>query len=196
MHIRTYPLGELQANCYVLTMGTDALIIDPGDSADFLLELVSREQLKVWGILATHGHYDHILASGEMQMSLDVPLYIGQKDVFLLKNSKKTAEHFMSVKPIILPVQGMEFLEEKNYKLGPFSFKAIPTPGHTPGSFSFYFEKENALFVGDVMFADNTYGSTSHRYSNRQDLERSIQRLSAFNFAIVYPGHGPSMVLQ
>ncbi|MCR4326134.1 MAG: MBL fold metallo-hydrolase [Candidatus Roizmanbacteria bacterium] len=196
MHTRTYPLGELQANCYLLTKGTDALIIDPGDSADFLLELVSREQLRVWGILATHGHYDHVLAAGELQASLDIPLYIGEKDVFLVKKTEKTAEHFMSVKPIILPVQGMQFLEEKGYTLGPFSFQAIPAPGHTPGSFSFYFESENALFVGDVMFADNTYGSTTHRYSNKQDLERSIQKLKAVSFAIVYPGHGTSMVLQ
>lgn len=190
-----YPLGELQANCYVLTQGTDALIIDPGDSADFLLEQVSREKLKVWGILATHGHYDHILATGELQLSLKVPLYIGQRDVFLVNNMKKTAEHFMSVKPIVLPVQGMEFLEEKPYMLGPFSFAALPTPGHTPGSFSFYFEKESVLFVGDVIFADTSYGSTSHRYSNRRDLEQSIEKLKAVNFATVYPGHGPSMVL-
>ncbi len=194
MYIRTYPLGELQANCYVLIQGTDALIVDPGDSADFLLEQVSREKLQVWGILATHGHYDHILAAGELQASLNIPLYIGQKDIFLVNKTEKAAQHFMSVKPILLPVQGMEFLHKKTYTLGPFSFRAIPTPGHTPGSFSFYFEKENALFVGDVMFADNTYGSTTHRYSNWRDLERSIQRLKTVSSATAYPGHGPSMV--
>ena len=187
-------MGELRANCYVLTQGQDALIIDPADSADFLLELVSREQLKVLGLLATHGHFDHVCATGELQLSLHVPLYLDKKDVFLLKRIRETAEHFMSVKPIIIGVQGTRFYTTKRQRIGPFSFEALPTPGHTPGSRSFYFKSENALFVGDVLFADGTWGSCDHVYSNKKQLEQSVELVRSFSAAVVYPGHGQILV--
>ena len=74
----------MQANCYFLIDGEECLIIDPADEASFILEELQRRKLKLVGMLATHGHFDHIMAAGEIQKSLDVALYIDNKDMFLI----------------------------------------------------------------------------------------------------------------
>ena len=62
MNIHPYPIGEMQANCYLLEKEGQALLIDPGDSADFLLEKIITQRFELVGIVATHGHFDHIMA--------------------------------------------------------------------------------------------------------------------------------------
>ena len=64
MKIIKYSLGQLQANCYFLIDGQNGLIIDPADDAPFILEELQRQQLKLVGMLATHGHFDHVGSSG------------------------------------------------------------------------------------------------------------------------------------
>ncbi len=58
MEIKTLKVGYLQTNCYILKIGTSAIIIDPGDES----ELIKKEigNLKIKGILITHHHFDHI----------------------------------------------------------------------------------------------------------------------------------------
>ena len=94
MTIKKYSLGELQANCYFLIEGKDCLIIDPADDASFILEEIQRQQLNLVGMLATHGHFDHIGAVGEIQLSFNVPLYIFKEDRFLIDRLNETAKHF------------------------------------------------------------------------------------------------------
>ena len=86
MKITTYPLGQLQANCYLLVHDKDCILIDPADDASFLLEEISRQNLNLVAMLATHGHFDHVMAVGEIQLSLKVPFYIHGKDLFLIKD--------------------------------------------------------------------------------------------------------------
>ena len=64
MRIYTYSLGELQANCYLLENEGKAIIIDPADDASFLLEEIQRKNLELVALLATHGHFDHVMAAG------------------------------------------------------------------------------------------------------------------------------------
>ncbi|MFA6533362.1 MAG: MBL fold metallo-hydrolase, partial [Patescibacteria group bacterium] len=80
MRIVKYSLGQLQANCYFLIEDGNCLIIDPADDASFILEEMLRQQLNLVGMLATHGHFDHLGAVGEIQLSFNVPLYIFKED--------------------------------------------------------------------------------------------------------------------
>ena len=100
-----YSLGQLQANCYFLIDGQNCLIIDPADDASFILEELQRQRLNLVGMLATHGHFDHVMAVGEIQQSINMPLYIHEKDNFLIDRVEQTAEHFLGYKPIVLPIK-------------------------------------------------------------------------------------------
>src|SRR3990167_6514857 len=133
MKIVKYSLGQLQANCYFLISGQDCLIIDPGDEANFILEELQRQKLHLVGVMATHGHFDHIGAVGEIQLSFNVPLHIFKEDQFLVDRLEETAEYFLGYKPIILPIKNSLNLPAGRQELQNFKLKIIKTPGHTPG---------------------------------------------------------------
>jgi glyoxylase-like metal-dependent hydrolase (beta-lactamase superfamily II) len=196
MIIKRYYLGELQANCYFLIEGQDCLVIDPADDASFILEEIQRQQLNLVGMLATHGHFDHVMATGEIQQSIDLPLLIHKEDNFLIKRLEQTTEHFLGYKPIILPINNLE-----NFPLSPrlrwaSKLKILHTPGHTPGSCCFYFKEDNALFTGDTLFKEGI-GRTDLSYSSKEDLKISLKRIFDLpRETIVYPGHGEDTILE
>jgi glyoxylase-like metal-dependent hydrolase (beta-lactamase superfamily II) len=190
MNIITYPVGELQTNCYFIVDNNHCLIIDPGDSADFLLEEISRRNLTVDGILLTHGHFDHCMAAGELQLSLDISVFLNSKDAFLIDRLEKTARHFLQHTPIVLKPLTQNI--EKGQKIiEGFSFEVIETPGHTPGGVSYFFEYESAVFSGDVVFQEGV-GEYSHTYSNKKEIFASIEKIKKLSCTI-YPGHGEIM---
>lgn len=58
MKIDVLEVGYLKTNCYILSIGNKALIVDPGDEADRIKEVVKDKN--ILGILVTHSHFDHI----------------------------------------------------------------------------------------------------------------------------------------
>jgi glyoxylase-like metal-dependent hydrolase (beta-lactamase superfamily II) len=194
MEILSFSLGALQANCYlVVDKQNRCLIFDPGDEAVFILEEIQRRNLQPIAILATHGHFDHIMAAGEIQQSFDIPLYINQKDQFLVDRAEETAEYFLGYKPAILPIKKLIYLrhDKRDFgEQGSFKLKIVRTPGHTPGSVCFYFEKEKILFSGDTLFKE-AIGRYDFSYSSKKDLDNSLKKLLQLPpNVIVYPGHG------
>lgn len=196
MRIIKYSLGQLQANCYFLIEDNRCLIIDPADDASFILEELQRQRLNLVGMLATHGHFDHVMAVGEIQQSLKIPLHIHKEDIFLIKRLEQTAEHFLGYKPVILPIKIIENLKiENSLKIENFKFKILSSPGHTPGSCCFYFKEENALFTGDTLFKEGI-GRTDLSYSSKEDLKKSLKKIFKLpKEIIVYPGHGEETIL-
>ncbi len=189
MRIDSYPLGQLQANCYFLTQGSDCIIIDPADSADFILEKIQRERLSLVALLATHGHFDHIMAVGEIQLSYDIPLYIHDEDLFLVKRLNETAKHFLGFDPAAIPPKSTLSLSSGALNVGSFEFDIIHTPGHTPGSCSIYVKEENSVFTGDTLFKQGI-GRYDHSYSDKKTLFNSLKTLFKLpEETIVYPGH-------
>ncbi len=189
MKILDFKLGELQANCYILVEGSECIIIDPADSADFILEELARRRLQLLATFATHGHFDHIMAAGEIQISTNAPFYIFKEDEFLVQRLEQTAKHFLGHTPAILKPQKYSHLKEGSMKIGPFAFEVLHIPGHTPGCAAYYFEAEDALFTGDTLFK-NAIGRHDFSYSDKKQLKQSLDRLFEFPPAtIVYPGH-------
>ena len=144
MKVLTFPLGQLQANCYFLIQDDQCLIIDPADEASFILEELQRRKLNLVGMLATHGHFDHIMATGEIQKSVNIPLFIFKEDLFIIDRLEETAEYFLGYKPVVIKPTSINHLIEVNLKIGAFRIKIIQTPGHTPGSCCFFFNKEKS----------------------------------------------------
>lgn len=81
MEIEKIEVGYLQANCYVLKKGKNAIIIDPGDDGELLVE--KTRNLNIEAILITHHHFDHIGALNHF------------KNIEVIDNkNKKTTETF------------------------------------------------------------------------------------------------------
>jgi len=196
MKILKFSLGQLQANCYFLIEREDCLIIDPADDASFILEELKRRRLNLIGILTTHGHFDHLMAVGEIQQSLKIPLHIHKDDNFLIDRLEKTAKYFLEYEPIILPIKIIKNFPPLPRLRWASKFKIILTPGHTPGSVCYYFEKEKVIFTGDTLFK-GAIGRYDFSYCNEKDLKNSLITLSKLPEEIkVYPGHGEETTIR
>jgi len=200
MIIRKFSLGQLQANCYFVIDHHDCLIIDPADDANFLLEEILRQKLSIKALLATHGHFDHLMAVGEIQASFKAPLYISDKDLFLVDRLDETAAYFLGcqtsiIKPSIIKKISQEKPDRTNL-LPAFGLEIIPTPGHTPGSLSFYFPKVKTIFSGDTLFKQGI-GRYDFSYARKKDLESSLKKILQLpEKTVVYPGHGDATTIK
>lgn len=73
MDIKKVVVGNLDENCYILTIGDECLVIDPGDEFDKISEVIGDK--KVLGVLVTHHHFDHVGALKEVLESYETTLY-------------------------------------------------------------------------------------------------------------------------
>jgi len=172
------PVGTMAANCYVVSDGNEAIVIDPGDDGQYIMGKIS---LPLAAIVATHGHSDHVTAAFELQTALSVPFYIHAGDIFFLDRMKV---------PRTDPPPNVEKTINDGDIL-PLGLRVMHTPGHTPGSITLYHELSKIAFVGDVTFAGGSVGRTDFSYSDPLALHRSIEKIISLpKDTLLYPGHG------
>jgi len=191
--IISLPVGQLQSNCYIYEVGKgSAVIIDPGDDDQYIIGKLLEHELTPVAILATHGHFDHIMAGFALQAAYNIPFYMHHADKFLLDRMRQTAIHFKEADPGPAPIV-TKFFDEKTLELAVEDsvLHIMATPGHTPGSVCYWDKKRAVAFVGDLMFADGSIGEVTHAYSNRIETKTSIKKiLKLTDETVAYPGHG------
>ncbi|APH04396.1 MBL fold metallo-hydrolase [Bacillus weihaiensis] len=198
MSWRRLPLGPLQTNCYLFSNNQkECLIIDPGGEAKKLISLVQKQHLIPVAILLTHAHFDHIGAVDEVKAEFKIPVYVHKKEKDWLGDpSLNGSEYFMagSVK-VNNPDELIQ--AEGEIQLGSFTLKVFETPGHSPGSVSFYSKEEGVVFAGDALFA-GSIGRTDLPGGNHEQLVKSIhdKLLSLPEETLVLSGHGPETTIE
>jgi len=190
--IRTFPVGPLGCNCSVIgdRLSGRALVIDPGGNADQILALLNELNLKAVAIIHTHAHLDHILAAGEIKNATGAPIYLHKDDQFLWDIVEEQCARF-GVPAVKLPDPDHYLQDDQD--LGCCGGVAIHTPGHTPGSISFYFEEYKTLIAGDTLF-QGSIGRTDLPGGNFDQIISSIKEriYSLDDEAVVVTGHGPN----
>ncbi len=193
--IRTFPVGPLQCNCSIIgdRLSSKALVVDPGGDADQILGLLNELNLTVVGIIHTHAHLDHILASGVIKEATGAPIYLHEGDKFLWDMVGQQCVMF-GVPPVTLP-EPDHFMED-DQALNCCGGIAIHTPGHTPGSISFWFEEYKTLIAGDTLF-QGSIGRTDLPGGNFDQIITSIKEriYTLDDDAIVVTGHGPNTAI-
>ncbi|TCP31146.1 glyoxylase-like metal-dependent hydrolase (beta-lactamase superfamily II) [Scopulibacillus darangshiensis] len=187
------PLGAIQTNCYILENNKgEALIIDPGDEAGKLIKEIEDRQLKPLAVLLTHAHFDHIGALDPVRKKWDIPAYLHVKEQDWLANPEKNGSaHFPMVEDYVFD-QAEELINKEGIMtIGPFEFEILETPGHSPGSISFYFKKDGVIFSGDALF-NGSIGRTDLYGGDQGLLLDSIHSklLPLPAETVVAPGHG------
>lgn len=190
--IDTFVLGQLQTNCYLISNKSGCWLIDPADDCDFISNYICQHNLSLKSILLTHGHYDHCLAVFELQTIFKCPVYLSYKDLPLIKNLTKSVFYWQSNQNIkYIPPKITNNLDniEKLSCLGQ-SCLVIPTPGHSPGSVSFYFPSQKLLFSGDTLFKGGI-GRTDLSYSDPKKIKISLRTIANLpHQTAIMPGHG------
>lgn len=195
--ILTLVVGQLDTNCYLYidNKTSKTLIIDPGDDGDYIINTILINHLQPIAIVATHGHFDHLLAVLEIKLAFQIPFLMHREDLFLLKRVRQSALYFLGIKAD--PAAKIDKFIKANSRIdiGESSFKVFHLPGHTPGSICLYNKETETAFPGDVIFKDGV-GRTDHNYSSKTDLHKSISRLTKLTgTTTIYPGHGEAFKL-
>lgn len=190
MKVEQLVVGQLKTNCYLVwdEDSSEGIIIDPGDDADYIIRKISDYKIIPKLIIATHGHFDHILGILELKLAFSIPFWVNRLDLFLLKRSSQTAQYFLGVS-VDLPAIPDNFLKEGDIiRFGKEKLVVWETSGHTPGSICLL--GKGVIFSGDTVFAEG-FGRTDFSYSSKRNLEKSLQRILQLPMdTVVYPGHG------
>lgn len=192
MKIASVVVGVWMVNCWFLVNEDtkEALVFDPGDEAERILDYVNQKGWKVSAILLTHGHSDHIAAVNELRQKTKASVYAyeAEKEMLLdmrLNMSDTMTSGGVTVEPDKLLHDGQDLT------LSGIQLKVIHTPGHTPGGCCFYCEEAGCLFAGDTLF-QGSVGRSDFPGGSMGNLIRSIkEKLFVLpDTTTVYPGHG------
>lgn len=195
LNIRTYPLGPIQTNCYIVSnKNKDCLIFDPGEEGTRIVKELRNNGLKPLAILLTHTHFDHIGAVEALREVFEIPLYVHEKEVDWLADPLKNGSGKYAELPnyiVKAPDEAHILRAEGELTIGNFTFDVVHTPGHSPGSVSFIFKEDGFAIVGDTLF-ERSIGRTDLIGGSTQVLLKSIhdKLLTLPEDTIIYPGHG------
>ncbi len=193
MLIHTLPIGPLEANCYVVENGKDAIIFDAPDYTEPVLDILKEKNLKVQAIICTHLHFDHVSGVADFIELTHAPAYAGKGDLDYkedhfsggVKYGMPKAKYFDATE-----------LQEGMAQYGSISCEQIATPGHSLGGFCFYFKEGNFVITGDTLFRQSI-GRSDFFGGNHEQLISSIKNklLVLPDDTKIYPGHSGSSTI-
>ncbi len=195
MLLKTITVGPLGVNCYLIACEKTkaGAVIDPGDDAPIILNAIQENNLDMKYILLTHGHVDHLAHLTKIKQETGAQFLMHSQDEFLLKGLFAQALMFGLSNPGN-PKPDRFLSEGEIIALGELQIKVLHTPGHSPGSVTFYVEDK--LFVGDLIFS-GSIGRTDLPKGDYQTLIDSVQKkiFTLPDETKIYPGHGSNTMV-
>lgn len=189
-------VGPLACNCYVVGEESTrrAIVIDPGGDADELAAEIVGQRLSITAIVATHAHFDHIIAAERLRAVTGAPFMLHDDDRPLLDWMQESGRLFLGVELPPPPEVDTSAKEGDRITVGEVELQVVHTPGHSPGSISLV--APDGVFSGDTLFA----GSIGRTDLPGGDMKALLNAVRSKLFVLdeglaVYPGHGPTTTL-
>nr|MEB3860019.1 MBL fold metallo-hydrolase [Desulfurococcales archaeon] len=187
LRVTVFQLSPLQSNCYIVSHGREALVIDPGwpEGVDRILDYVDSAGYRIGLIVATHGHFDHVMGVDAVKEATGAKFAIHHLDVELINRSARIARELLGLnaKP---PEPDDTLTEGETITVGGERLEVIHTPGHTRGSI--VLAGHRIAFTGDTIFK-GTIGRVDLPESSPEDMERSLAKILRLHpKTTLYPG--------
>ena len=200
LNVNFFTFNAFEENTYIITNEKiQCLIIDPGmyqeDEKEAVFTFIKDKQLQPQGIINTHAHLDHIFGVQSLIDKYGIAFGLHEQEEEVLKMAKGSAAMF-GFDSIDVPKPTYFIKEGVPLQLGDDTLQVFLTPGHSPGSLSFYYPKGNWVISGDVLFS-GSIGRTDLPGGNLNTLLTSI-RIHLFPLpgeTIVLSGHGPATTI-
>lgn len=192
------PVGILQCNCSILgdEASRAAIVVDPGDNIEQILDILAHHHLRVEYIVITHAHVDHIGGAKKLKDLTGAPVYLNERDLAIYGLIREQAR-WIGLPPPEKTSIDVLLRDGDVIECGKIQATVIHTPGHTQGSVCLDIpagpdRKEHTLLAGDTLFRDSI-GRTDLPGGNFPQIIRSIHEklLSLDDATLVVPGHGP-----
>ena len=191
----------LQENCYIVSDETkECVIIDCGayypEERDAISNYIKDNGLKPVHLLATHGHLDHNWGNHSIYETLGLKVEAMSEDSFLIEHLNQQGCDLFGIhlQEGEAPV-GHYFTKDEQIHFGSHTFTLLHTPGHTPGSCTFYCEEEKVAFTGDTLFR-MSIGRTDFDGGSWPDMTESLRKLAKLPAeTVIYSGHGPQTTI-
>ena len=204
------PVGLLQCNCSILgdPVTREAIVVDPGDEVERILEILRANKLNVRAIVSTHTHIDHVGGLAGLHKATGAPVLIHEADLELYRHLDMQAQWLGVPTPATMSIK--DFVKEGDtVRWGSFAAGILHTPGHTPGSISLIVRPGIALpetglkappanaiddarlLSGDTLFRESIGRTDLWGGSYPQILDSIRAKLLTLPDEVtVYPGHG------
>ena len=188
--IKGIVVGVFAENCWIIGSRRtgEAIAIDPGDQPEEILALARDMGVAIKLIANSHGHLDHILGVRGVRAATGARFLMHDQDLALAQGAAASAATWMgqTVEP---PPDPDAFVSDGDeVDVAGVKLKVIHTPGHTPGSVSYY--TEGMLFSGDTLFQGSIGRTDMPGGSQEQEMSSIVERLLALpDDTIVLPGH-------
>jgi glyoxylase-like metal-dependent hydrolase (beta-lactamase superfamily II) len=198
-------VGVLETNCWIVSAGGEALVVDPGDQPERVLAATAG--LHVTAILLTHAHFDHVLAVPALVDAWQVPVLAHPAESPVWPHELATVRRnahwdagtatadLLARDPALLAPPDRLWdgaytpVDEEDLLIGPLAARVLHTPGHTPGGISLLVDGH--LLTGDTLFPGGP-GLTGPPLSDFATITDSVRRLLALpDETRIHPGHGP-----
>jgi hydroxyacylglutathione hydrolase len=200
LYLKSFCFNPFQQNTYLVYDNKgEAFIIDPGNYTSTentaLVEFINEKKLNLSRLLLTHAHIDHVLGNKFIHDTYGLLPEVHKDDVFFIERMVQSGNLYGV--PCEQSPSPKAFLNEGDHiKLGDYIFECIHTPGHSPGSISFYNAASKLLISGDVLF-NGSIGRTDLPMGDHETLLRSVrEKLFVLPDDVkVYSGHGPATTI-
>jgi len=200
LNVNFFTFNAFEENTYIITNEKkQCWIIDPGmyqeDEKEAVFTFIKDKELQPQGIINTHAHLDHIFGVQSLIDKYSIPFGLHEQEQEVLKMAKGSAVMF-GFDSIDVPKPAYFIKEGVPLQLGDDTLQVFLTPGHSPGSISFYYPRGNWVISGDVLFS-GSIGRTDLPGGNLNALLASI-RTHLFPLpaeTIVLSGHGPATTI-
>ena len=191
MILKKLIVGPFGTNCYIFgsEKTKEVVIIDPGAEGDKIIKTIEDTRVKPIAVLLTHSHFDHTMQVGKIIRYYKIPLKYNRSE--------------LGSDNVALRKKANEWLYEgDSIKIGEITLHILETPGHSPGSLSYYSKNvkefngqkiDGIIFTGDLIFR-RSIGRSDMGGGNQNQLFSSIKNKIMYNpeFSdnfIIFPGH-------
>jgi len=195
LQLHSFEFSPIQENTYILlNEEKECAIIDPGcyfpEERDQLLQFIQKASLKPMLLLNTHCHLDHVFGNKFIAETFQLKLHIHPFEKVVLDYAPTSG--LMYNLPFDNYTGELIYLEDlQRIKIGSSELEVMLTPGHSPGSLSFYCQADEFVISGDALF-NKSIGRTDLPGGNQALLIKSIKEklLVLPHQTNVFSGHG------
>jgi len=188
--VRGIVVGVFAENCWVIgnCRTGEAIAIDPGDQPEDILAMARDMGVKIKVIANSHAHVDHILGVRGVQAATGAKFHMHEGERPIAAQASRSAK-MLTGQEVEPPPEPDAYLSDGDeIDVDGVKLKVIHTPGHTPGSLSFY--TEGMLFSGDTLFQGSIGRTDLPGGDYGQEMASIVDKLLTLpDDTVVLPGH-------